>query len=176
MRIIFDKYKELERIIELYQNQLVSFAFYRVGSYAVAQHIVQDTFLRFYENMRIVQRAKNIKTYLYRSIANACIDYKRKYAKNTFTGTDLLNNILIDEQDEHACLAEHIRIEDMLKDLPEEQAEILKMKFVDDLNFVEIAKIIETNVNTVKSRYKYAIEKLKKNNIINYNYYENTNS
>ncbi|MDR2556863.1 MAG: hypothetical protein LBC49_04035, partial [Bacteroidales bacterium] len=104
MRIIFDKYKELERIVELYQNQLVSFAFYRVGSYTAAQHIVQDTFLRFYDDMRIVQKARNIKTYLYKSISNSCVDYKRKHTKNTFVGIDSLHNISIDEEEERACV------------------------------------------------------------------------
>ncbi|MDR2840306.1 MAG: RNA polymerase sigma factor [Paludibacter sp.] len=165
MRIIFDKIKELEQVIEKHQNQLFSFAFYRVGSYEVAQDIVQEVFIRFYEDMRRVSAAQNVKTYLFKSIANACTDYKRKFAKIQYVDIECFADTLMDEE-QKSCLAEYVRIEDFLGELPEEQAEILRLKFIDDLNFVEISQIINENVNTIKSRYKYAIAKLKKSNLI----------
>jgi len=79
-------------------------------------------------------------------------------------------------EDEKECMKECFRIEEVLSNLPEEQAEVLRLKFVDDLNFVESAEILNENVNTVKSRYKYAIEKLKKLNLINIIDYEDINS
>jgi RNA polymerase sigma-70 factor (ECF subfamily) len=50
----------------------------------------------------------------------------------------------------------------MLKDIPDEQAEIVKMKFVDGFSFVETAELLNLSVNTVKSRYRYAMDKLRK--------------
>jgi RNA polymerase sigma-70 factor (ECF subfamily) len=165
MKIIFDKTKELEHIIEQHQNQLFSFAFFRIGSYEAAQDIVQDVFLKFYENMKHIDVAQNVKTYLFKSISNACTDYQRKFAKMQYVDIDTLNDVLIREEQKE-CLAEYIRIEDLLRDLSKEQAEVLRLKFVDDLNFVEISHMLDENVNTIKSRYKYAIEKLKKSKII----------
>ncbi|MDR0833434.1 MAG: RNA polymerase sigma factor [Candidatus Symbiothrix sp.] len=134
MRIIFDKLKELERIIDTHQNQLFSFAFYRVGSYEAAQDIVQEVFLRFYEDMRRVSAAQNVKPYLLKSIANACTDYKRKFAKIQYVDIEHFSNSLTDEE-QKSCLAEYVRIEDLLQDLPPEQAEVVRLKFVDDLNW-----------------------------------------
>ena len=54
------------------------------------------------------------------------------------------------------------RIEKLLERLPEEQATVVKMRFTDDLSFVEIAAILGLSDNTVKSRYRYAIAKLRK--------------
>ena len=165
MKIIFNKIKELEIIIEQHQNRLLSFAFYRIGLYEEAQDIVQDVFLKLYENLRFLE-TKNLKTYLLKSISNACADYHRKNRINFEEIENLKDTVLDEEKSE--CVAEFLRIEDLLKDLPSEQAEILKMKFIDDLNFVEIAEILNINVNTVKSRYKYAINKLKQNKLIKF--------
>ncbi|MDR3272646.1 MAG: RNA polymerase sigma factor [Flavobacteriaceae bacterium] len=166
MKIVFNKIKELERIIEEHQNQLFSFAFFRVGSYEAAQDIVQDVFLKFYEDSRRLSAAKNVKSYLLKSIANACADYHRKNGKIHWERIENMKDDIIDEEKKE-CISEFLRIEDLLKDLPAEQAEVLKLKFVDGLNFVESAETLNVNVNTVKSRYKYALEKLKKTVIPN---------
>ena len=171
MKFKNDKIKELELIIEDYQNDLFSFAFYRLASYDLAQDIVQDVFLKYFEDSKKLSEINNIKTYLFKSVSNACVDYQRKYGKIIIQNIENHVNTIKNEE-EKECLHEYFRIEEILNHLPEEQAEILKLKFVDDLSFVEIADILNENVNTVKSRYKYAIEKLKKLNLININVYE----
>jgi RNA polymerase sigma-70 factor, ECF subfamily len=170
MILEFNKKRQLERIINEHQQLLFSFAFFRVGSYEIAQDIVQDVFMKFYENSHHLSAANNVKAYLLKTVSNACIDYVRKYGKIQFVAIEHLENELTDEN-ERRCLSEFLRIDDILSNLPHEQAEILRLKFVDSLNFVEISELLDINVNTVKSRYKYAIEKLRNFDLINvYNY------
>jgi len=163
--------RQLERIIDEHQQQLFSFAFFRVGSYDVAQDIVQDVFIKFYENSRHLSAANNVKAYLLKTISNACTDYLRKNGKFQFVAIEHVEKELTDENEEH-CISEFLRIDEILDNLPAEQAEILRLKFVDSLNFVEISELLDANVNTVKSRYKYAIEKLRNFNLLNVSNYE----
>jgi RNA polymerase sigma-70 factor (ECF subfamily) len=174
LKLTGNKINELENIIEEYQNQLFSFAFFRVGIYDIAQDIVQDVFLKFFQNTQTLSSVKNIRTYLLKSISNACIDYKRKYGKIKTENIDFTNDIADNEEniEEKMCIAEFFRIEDLLNELPAEQAEVIKLKFVDGLNFVESAEILNISVNTVKSRYRYGIDKLKQTNKIKGTYYE----
>lgn len=171
MIIEFNKMRQLERIIDEHQQQLFTFAFFRVGSYEAAQDIVQDVFIRFYENSRRLSAANNVKAYLYKTISNACTDYLRKNAKIQFIAIENLVNELV-ENEEKQCLSEYLRIEEILENLPIDQAEILRLKFIDSLNFVEISDILNVNINTIKSRYKYAINKLRNLNILNSDNYE----
>ncbi len=171
MIIEFNKMRQLERIIDEHQQQLFSFAFFRVGSYDVAQDIVQDVFIKFYENSRHLSAANNVKAYLLKTISNACTDYLRKNGKFQFVAIEHVEKELTDENEEH-CISEFLRIDEILDNLPAEQAEILRLKFVDSLNFVEISELLDANVNTVKSRYKYAIEKLRNFNLLNVSNYE----
>ena len=52
---------------------------------------------------------------------------------------------------------EFLRISKLLEDIPQEQAEIVRMKCYDNLTFREIAELEELPEATVKSRYRYAI-------------------
>lgn len=171
MIIEFNKMRQFERIIDEHQQQLFSFAFFRVGSYEVAQDIVQEVFIKFYENSRHLSAANNVKAYLLKTVSNACTDYLRKNGKIQFVAIEHFVNELTNE-DEERCISEYLRIDDILGNLPVDQGEILRLKFVDSLNFVEISELLDVNVNTVKSRYKYAIEKLRNLNLLNVNNYE----
>jgi RNA polymerase sigma-70 factor (ECF subfamily) len=168
---IKNNFNELESIIAEHQNQLFSFAFFRVGSYHTAQDIVQDVFLKFFQKKKMLASVENIKSYLLKSISNACMDYQRKYGKIKLLEVEHAGKEVAEEE-EKKCIAEFIRIETLLSDLPAEQAEVIKLKFVDDLNFVESAEMLNISVNTVKSRYRYGIEKLKQTNKIKGDYYE----
>lgn len=49
-----------------------------------------------------------------------------------------------------------------LATLPEEQAEVIRLKTSDSLTFARIAEITGTTEATVKSRFRYGIGKLRK--------------
>ena len=57
---------------------------------------------------------------------------------------------------------EFVRISRMLEDLPEEQAETVRLKCYDGLTFRQIAELKEIPEPTVKSRYRYAILNIQK--------------
>ena len=45
--------------------------------------------------------------------------------------------------------------------LPKEQSEVLMLKIWGDLTFDEIGRTLDLSLNTVASRYRYALQKLK---------------
>lgn len=157
--------EELEKIIIEFQDAIFNFAFFRTGNQDDARDIVQDVFLKFYQEKENFAQIKNLKSYLFRSVANACKDYKRKESKSKTTSIGDFNNhfeALTDEPFHNSDLElEFIRLEALLLEIPENQQEIIKMKFIDDLSFVEISEILEIPVTTVKSRFKYGIDKLR---------------
>jgi RNA polymerase sigma-70 factor (ECF subfamily) len=159
------KLEELERVITEYQNQLFRFAFYRTGSFADSQDIVQDVFLKLYRDNNHLVLAQNVKFYLYRSISNACVDYHRRNKNRKVKPIDkaVLSVSCSDEDIEQKIMQveEYCRLQKLLTGLPPEQSEIIRLRFFDSLSFVEIASILQIPVTTVKSRFKYGIDKLK---------------
>ncbi|HOZ14713.1 MAG TPA: sigma-70 family RNA polymerase sigma factor [Tenuifilaceae bacterium] len=159
------KLEELEKVITEFQDQLFSFAFFRTGNFADSQDIVQDVFIKLYHENNNLDSIKNIKHYLYRSIANACVDYHRKSKKLQFESIDtasLPNHLQEKDISENMIqIEEYKRINKLLTDLPDEQADVIRLRIFDNLSFVEIASILEIPITTIKSRFKYGIDKLK---------------
>ena len=53
------------------------------------------------------------------------------------------------------------RIQYLLNSIPEEQAEVIRLRTIDDMSFVEIAELLKLPVTTIKSRFLYGISKLR---------------
>ncbi|MDP4228571.1 MAG: RNA polymerase sigma factor [Bacteroidota bacterium] len=159
------KLVELENIITEFQDQLFRFAFFRTGSFADSQDIVQEVFIKLYHENGNLQTVNNIKNYLYRSISNACIDFSRKSRKLKFEPIDkiVLPINMHENEASHNLIQieEYNRLKKLLSELPNEQSETIRLRVFDNLSFVEIAEILEVPVTTIKSRFKYGIEKLK---------------
>ena len=150
--------KQLEQLIDEWQDSLYSLAFFRLGDEGAAQDVVQETFIRYYrESQRTA--ITNAKAWLYRTTLNLVTDQLRR--KPTIRAVQLSAANEIAEPSE--LFKEYLRLEDLLAPLPDEQAEVVRLHFTDDLSMAEIADILDISRDTVKSRYRYAMAKLRKN-------------
>jgi RNA polymerase sigma-70 factor (ECF subfamily) len=160
-----NRLKELEQVITEFQDQLFRFAFYRTRVYDDSQDIVQEVFIKMYRDHGNLNTVTNLKNYLFRSVSNACIDYQRKNRDGKFRSLEnfIIPEHLHEKEASHQILLleEYKRIDALLIDLPIEQVEVIRLKVLDNLSFVEIAEMLDVAVTTVKSRFKYGIEKLK---------------
>ena len=143
--------------MEEQKDALFSFAFFRVGSLAAAQDIVQDAFLALYRRDDLL-RIENPKAYLVRTVANRCADYHR--TRKVHVPFDRLVDHAAEE--DRPYVEQYVEIETLLRNLPAEQADVLRLVFVDNLSFVDAAELLNLSVNTVKSRYRYGLEKLRR--------------
>ena len=155
---------EFVLFINKYRDRLVNHAFYRLGNLEEAEDVVQDVFVKIY-TQKLFSSLENPENYLYKMTMNACLDFMRKNklkfqmlqyftAENqTISHNDVVQNLKIEE--------EFNRINNMLKTLPDEQAEVVRFRIIDELSFKEIATILGKPESTVKSRFQYAITKLK---------------
>lgn len=150
-----------EELITVYQDSLYRFAYFRTGSAEDAKDIVQNVFLNMFR-LKGYAAIDNIKAYLYKSIRNACLNRLRE--KRFFNTTQIpeqvtdrgnsVDPILIKEQ--------YKTVESLLSMLPPEQAEVIRMRIIDELHFTEIAMLEGEPETTIKSRFKYGMEKLKR--------------
>ena len=65
-------------------------------------------------------------------------------------------------EEQIALHEEYRRLEDLLAPLPDDQASVIRLHFTDDLSLSEIADILNISRDTVKSRYRYAMQKLRR--------------
>ena len=78
----------IESWIDQYSDELLHWAEYRTGDSALAQDMVQETFIAAFENYHQFKGDSNPKTWLSRILRNKIVDYFRSayYRKNIFVG------------------------------------------------------------------------------------------
>jgi RNA polymerase sigma-70 factor (ECF subfamily) len=99
---------------------------------------------------------EHLGAYLRRAVRNECYSRLRGRMREEVAESPLLEPI--------AALDEpHLRlmIERALRALPAEQREVVQLKVFEGHTFQEIATITGESVNTVASRYRYALDKLR---------------
>lgn len=153
------KLERLEAVIDRRQHDMFRFAYMRTGSRADAEDIVQDVFLRLFRSEEDLSRIDDVEHYLWRSIANRCRDFHRRRRRTDVSAEQAGDIAEPDDRDMHD---EYLRIERLLAGLPDEQAETVRLRCTDSLTFAEIAELTDTSEATAKSRWRYAIEHLRK--------------
>ncbi|AVK97064.1 sigma-70 family RNA polymerase sigma factor [Lysinibacillus sphaericus] len=154
--------KELEEIMEQHTERLIRLAFYYVKDLQEAEDIVQDVFIKFYDNRQKYEERGELKAYLSRLVMNKSKDYLRSwtyrkiqvqqkiFAKQTISRRDMLV-----QQDEQTL------IENAIFSLPLKQREVLSYFYFEDMPVAEIAKLLSIPDSTVKTRLRRGRELLK---------------
>lgn len=155
---------EFEQLIDSQQSVLLNHAYYIVGSMPDAEDIVQESFVKFYRKSSHLRDGAKAKAYLYRMVNHASIDFIRLNRNRRTISLDKIANLpdqQVNGSGQKDLQNEFHNINNILKQIPDEQSEVIRMRTISDLSFVEISQILKIHVSTVKSRFKYGIDKLK---------------
>lgn len=147
--------EQLGEWIDLWQDSLYRYAFFKVGNRADAEDVIQDAFLRVAASGKL---PKNPKAYLFRTVANLCADALRRSSHLQPIEERMPAP---PSQDEAEAQEEQRRIARLLDKLQPRQAEVIRLHIHAGLKFTEIAEMLDEPVTTIKSRFTSGIEKLK---------------
>ena len=163
-------------IVRRFQSALYNFAFRQLGSGSAAEEVVQDTFVRVVQRAADFKHEARLSTWLYTIARNLCIDHARKGALRRHPSLDearrsddggdgpTLGEQTADDRGnvERAAVAIEIRerVMSAVNLLPDDQREVFLLREVSNLPFKEIAEVVGVPENTVKSRMRYALERL----------------
>jgi len=142
---------------------LILFARQWTASHADAEDVVQDAFVRFWRVGR--HRADDPRAYLFASVKRAALDSRRgRLRRERREAEASTRNAPNEPIFETSVERDEWRdsVETALASLPEPQREVLVLKAWGELTFPQIAKITGVSANTAASRYRYALEALKK--------------
>lgn len=167
--------KALSILINRHKKDLFTFIFYKLMDEDLANDIFQDTFIKIIVTLKEGRYKEENKFILWakRIAHNLIIDHFRLQSKNikisetSFENEEFSIFDIIKEPEnniEDRLIANQIN-EDLLKMLvllPENQQEVIKLRFFDGLSFKEIADHTETSINTTLGRVRYALINLRK--------------
>jgi RNA polymerase sigma-70 factor (ECF subfamily) len=168
--------RAFEVLLERHRRPVYNFILRYVGARDRAEDFTQETFLRVIKGAASYQRQAKFTTWLYTIARNQCVDHSRRQKhrkaasldapmgageENERTLLDMIpgNELRSDRQAISRQL--HVTLHRAIESLPDDQREVFLLREFQDLPFKEIGEIVGVAENTVKSRMRYALEKLR---------------
>ena len=159
-------------LLKRHQVRTFNYIYYIVKDKELANDIFQETFTKAIVTIQQGRYNENGKfpAWLTRIAHNLIIDCFRQEKQENLVSCDeeernLLNNIRLSEGTVEAEIVNHQILADvrrLMKHLPDEQREVVHMRFYQDLSFKEIAEQTGVSMNTSLGRMRYAILNLRR--------------
>ena len=159
-------------LLNRYKDKLYSYIYYIVRNSEMTEDIFQETFMKAIITIRQGRYNENGKfsAWLRRIAHNLIIDSFRQEKSENLVACDepevnILNNIgLAEGTIENAIVNRQILsdVRRLMEFLPDEQREVVYMRFYQDLSFKEIAEQTGVSINTSLGRMRYAILNLRR--------------
>lgn len=167
--------RAFEILLVRHRKPLYNFILRYLGDKETAEDLLQEAFMRVIKGAEAYKRQAKFTTWLYTIARNLCVDQtrRRKHRKHASLDAPL------DASEESGSLLEVIPSKEMASDrksvnkqlhetmqraiagLSEEQREVFLMREFLDMPFKQIADVVGVPENTVKSRMRYALDKLR---------------
>lgn len=154
-------------LLSRYQSSIYSYINFIVHNKDLAEDIFQETFVKVIMTIkqnRYTESGK-FKAWIMRIAHNLIIDnYRQERIENTISNdeveVDLFNNMKLcdDSIEDHMVRQQALKdVRKLVEFLPDNQREVLVMRYYQDLSFKEIADITGVSINTALGRMRYAL-------------------
>ena len=174
-RMAFDQDQRISDIVKREQSRLRSFIRRRVSDPLDAEDILQDVFYKLVEANRLLMPIDHVTAWLFRVARNRITDLFRKEKPESFSDSAIVNDDdeLLQLEDllpspdagPEALYARHVLLDELelaLDELPKEQRDVFVAHEFQGRSFEEIASETGVSVNTLLSRKRYAVLRLRR--------------
>ena len=153
----------LRRIYEKYKDDLLALAIALSNDRAAAEDALHDVFVSFAQYAEKLRLRTSLKSYLSSCIANRIRNLKRAKSQQAVQLKEAENfSKDCDKPDQLAMSAElYRRIEQAMSQLPYDQREVIILHLQSGMRFRAIAQSQSVSINTIQSRYRYGLDKLR---------------
>jgi RNA polymerase sigma-70 factor (ECF subfamily) len=161
--IAVEREKIVHRALIQFESALIGYAASIVKDEDRAKDVVQDTFIKLYE--QDPEKVKeSLKAWLFTVCRNRCFDVIRKEKRMINVEDDQLT-VIRDVEDDPSRAAEradeHSNVIKFLDRLPQNQREVIRLKFEGDMSYKEISQTTQLSVSNVGFLIHAGIKRLR---------------
>ncbi|MAW20829.1 MAG: RNA polymerase subunit sigma-24 [Flavobacteriales bacterium] len=160
-----------EILLTRHKSRVFSFIMSKIKNRDITEDIFQDTFIKVINSLqrgRYNEEGKFLP-WMMRIAHNLVIDHFRKEAKmkrvrptDDFNIFDVINDGSRNQEEDMIRKRVHSDLNRLIKELPEDQMEVLRMRYFEDMSFKKISEITGVSINTALGRMRYALINLRK--------------
>ena len=156
-----DREKGLRMLFDQYYRQMVVYAHEQTGSLPVAEDIVQEFFIRLWEEDYLEKASEeSLKSYLFVSIRNSC--YTQLHSKAAQIQKVQLTDVdipLVAAEEMNSKIVE--RVNEAIAQLPQQTAAVVDCILMQDMKYQETADRLGISINTVKTLLKKGMKQIR---------------
>lgn len=173
-KIIFSRLenKDKEAFIKAYDSyvdKVYRFVYFKIGSEDEAKDITSIVFLKTWEhiNKNSLKEEKTLKSLIYKIARNAVIDFYRDDRRNKFSANEIFSELENAVDLKNDLTAESFKSSDIenlkkkMAELKDEYKEIIILRFIEELSFSEIGKILDKSSGNARVLAYRALKALK---------------
>lgn len=149
----------LDILIQKYYNDIYTYCYRRLGNQHDAQDATQDVFLHFCRDFDAYTQIGKCKNYLYVIAHNLCINTMQKKKPILLEDIEEIS-LSTDVSAEKFETTDSVQA--ALDELPQEQKEVIMLRFYHDLKLKEIAQIMNSRLSATKYRLCQGLKTLSK--------------
>ena len=154
--------KGLRALMDAYQSRLYWHIRRLIVDHALAQDVLQDTFIKAFTNFHQFKKESKLYTWLYRIATNEALQQLNKMKKMQKSDEDAEYHLQNLTAESAVVSGEEIQIllQKAIHTLPEKQKLVFTMRYYDELPYEEISQVLDISVGTCKTNYHYAKQKI----------------
>lgn len=152
-------------VIELFTQPLYWQIRRMVQSHDDTNDVLQNTFLKAWDNIESFRGEAKLSTWLYKIAINESLSFLNRENRRAGISIDdpesnVVNSIEADENIDGDELA--LKLRKAVASLPEKQRLVFNMKYFEDMKYESISEILGTTVGALKASYHLAVKKIEK--------------
>lgn len=167
------KNSELEDIIafkllyEKYSSRVYGFLFSSTGSVPDSKDLLQNTFLKVWENRRTLDYSKNVESYIFTISRNLLYNHFRAKTYQRLSDIEI-DSLQLSLSEEFILEGKEMwdRYAKVLKEIPQRRREIFLLSRVENLSYKEIAEKMGISENTVDTQIRRALNFIRSKGVI----------
>jgi RNA polymerase sigma-70 factor (ECF subfamily) len=134
-----------------------------VLSHDDADDVLQNTFVKVFQNLKNFKGDSKLFSWIYRIATNEAITFMQQRAKKSGISSEELQQKAINKLESDVYFDGNeiqIKLQKAIITLPEKQQLVFKMKYFEELKYEQIAEITGTSVGALKASYFHAVKKI----------------
>lgn len=150
----------LNALIQQHYDDVYTYCYRRLGNRHDAQDVTQDVFFHFCRNFDAYSQTGKLKNYLYVIAHNLCINAMQKNAP--ISVEDVEEKMSSNDDASEEKIETDDSVQAALNELPQDQKEVIILRFYHDLKLREIAQIMNSRLSATKYRLGQGLKTLSK--------------
>ena len=159
-----DRERGFRLLVDSFQEPIYNYIRRMVVSHEDAEDVLQEVFIRVFRHLDQFRNESSLSTWIYRIATNECLRLLNSRKEEVISAEDVQEELMsklkasdyVDYEDELA-----VKFQEAILTLPEKQRIVFNLRYYDELEYEDIARVLDSKVETLKVIYHYAKDKIK---------------